>query len=66
LLLLKILEIFNYSVLHERTVFYAPHHSHTSIQWNKIRNNHQTVLTELNRAKKLFYSSRRSRGYKER
>jgi hypothetical protein len=25
-LLLKILEIFNSSVLHERTVFYAPHH----------------------------------------
>jgi hypothetical protein len=39
LLLLKILEIFNSSVFHERTVFYAPHHSHTSIQWNKIRNN---------------------------
>jgi hypothetical protein len=52
LLLLKILEIFNSSVLHKRTVFYAPHHSHTSIQWNKIRNNHQTVLTELNRAKR--------------
>jgi hypothetical protein len=66
LLLLKILEIFNSSVLHERTIFYAPHHSHTSIQWKKIRNNHQTVLTELNRAKKFFYSSRRSRGYKER
>jgi hypothetical protein len=65
-LLLKVLEIFNSSVLHERTVFYAPHHSHTSIQWNKIRNNHQTLLTELNRGKKSFYSSRRSRGHKER
>jgi hypothetical protein len=54
LLLLKVLEIFNSSVLHERTVFYAPHHSHTSIQWNKIKNNHQTVLTELNRAKNYF------------
>jgi hypothetical protein len=65
-LLLKILEIFNSGVLHERTVFYAPHHPHTSIQWKKIRNSHQTVLTELNRGKKSFYSSRRSRGYKER
>jgi hypothetical protein len=65
LLLLKVLEIFNSGVLHERTVFYAPHHSHTSIQWNKIRNNHQTVLIELSRGKKLFYSSRRSRGHKE-
>jgi hypothetical protein len=66
LLLLKILEIFNSGILHERTVFYSPHHSHTSIQWNKIRNNHQTVLTELIRGKKLFYSSRRSCGHKER
>jgi hypothetical protein len=66
LLLLKVLEIFNSGVLYERTVFYAPHHSHTSIQWNKIRNNHQTVLTELNRGKMLFYLSRRSRGYKDR
>jgi hypothetical protein len=66
LLLLKVLEIFNSGVFHERTVFYAPHHSHTSIQWNKIRNNHQTVPTEQNRGKKLFYSSRRSRGNKER
>jgi hypothetical protein len=57
-LLLKVLEIFNSGVVHERTIFYAPHHSHTSIQWNKIRNNHQTVLTELNRGKKSFYSSR--------
>jgi hypothetical protein len=65
-LLLKILEIFNSDVFHERTVFYAPHHSHTSIQWNKIRNNHQTVLTELNRSKKSSYSSRRSRGHKKR
>jgi hypothetical protein len=64
LLLLKILEIFNSDVFHVRTVFYAPHQSHTSIQWNKIRNNHQTVLTELNRGKKSFYSPRRSRGYK--
>jgi hypothetical protein len=63
LLLLKVLVIFNSDVFHERTVFYAPHHSHTSIQWKKIRNNHQTVLTELNRGKKSFYSSRRSRGY---
>jgi hypothetical protein len=66
LLLLKVLEIFNSGVLHERTVFYAPHHSHTSIQWKKIRNNHQIVLTELNRGKKSFYSLRRSRGHKER
>jgi hypothetical protein len=44
-LLLKTLEIFNSSVLYERTVFYAPHHPHTSIQWKQIRNNHQTVLT---------------------
>jgi hypothetical protein len=28
LLLLKVLEFFNSGVLHERTVFYAPHHSH--------------------------------------
>jgi hypothetical protein len=66
LLLLKVLEIFNSDVFHARTVFYATHHSHRSIQWNKIRNNHQSVLTELNRGKKLFYSSRRSRGHKER
>jgi hypothetical protein len=46
LLLLKVLKIFNFSAFHVRTVFYAPHHSHTSIQWNKIRNIHQTVLTE--------------------
>jgi hypothetical protein len=39
LLLLKVLEIFNSGVFHVRTVFYAPHHSHTSIQWKKIRNN---------------------------
>jgi hypothetical protein len=66
LLLLKVLKIFNSGVFHVRTIFYAPHHSHTSIQWNKIRNNHQTILTEQNRGIKLFYSSRRSRGYKER
>jgi hypothetical protein len=66
LLLLKVLEIFNSGVFHVRTVFYAPHHSHTRIQWNKIINNHQTVLMEQNRDVKLFYSSRRSRGQKER
>jgi hypothetical protein len=66
LLLLKVLEIFNFSVFHVRTVLYAPHYSHTSIQWNKIRSNHQTVLTEQNRGKTLFYSLRRPRGYKER
>jgi hypothetical protein len=66
LLLLKVLEIFNSGVLHVRTVFYAPHNSHTSIQCNKIRNNHQTELTEQNRGEKLFYSSRRLLGYKER
>jgi hypothetical protein len=65
-MLLKILETFNSGVLHERTVFYAPHHAHTSIQWNKLRNNHQTVLTKLNRGKKLFFSPRRSRVHKER
>jgi hypothetical protein len=65
LLLLKVLEIFNSGIFHEQTVFYAPHHSHTSIQWKQIRNNHQTVPTEQNRGKKLFYSSRRSLGYKE-
>jgi hypothetical protein len=32
LLLLKVLEIFNFSVFHVRIVCYAPHHSHTSIQ----------------------------------
>jgi hypothetical protein len=64
-LLLKVLEIFNSGVFHVQTVFYAPHHSQTTIQWNKIKNNHQTVLTKQNRGKKLFYSSRRSRGYKE-
>jgi hypothetical protein len=53
LLLLKVLEIFNYGVFHERTVFYAPHHSHTSIQWNKLSNNHQTVLTELKQGQKV-------------
>jgi hypothetical protein len=35
LLLLKVLKFFSLSVFHVRTVFYAPHHSHTSIQWNK-------------------------------
>jgi hypothetical protein len=45
LLLLKVLEIFNFSAFYVQTVFYAPHHTHTSKQWNKIRNNHQTVLT---------------------
>jgi hypothetical protein len=65
LLLLKVFEIFNSGVFHERTIFYAPHHSHTSIQWKQIRSNHQTVLTEQNRGKKLFYSSRRSCGHKE-
>jgi hypothetical protein len=44
-LLLKVLEIFNSGVFHERTVFYAPHHSHTSKNGKQIRNNHQTVLT---------------------
>jgi hypothetical protein len=44
-LLLKTLEIFNSSVLYERTVFFAPHHPHTSIQGKQIRNNYQTVLT---------------------
>jgi hypothetical protein len=58
LLLLKVLEIFNFSAFHVRTVFYAPHHSQTCIQWNKIRNNHQTVLTKQNRGIKLFYSLR--------
>jgi hypothetical protein len=66
LLLLKVLEIFNFSTFPVRTVFYAPHHSHTSIQWYKIRNNHQIVLTEQNIGIKLFYLSRQSRGYKER
>jgi hypothetical protein len=64
LLLLKVLEIFSSGVFHVRTVFYAPHYSHTSIQWNKKKST--TVLTEQNRDKRLFYSSRRSRGYKER
>jgi hypothetical protein len=32
LLLLKVLEIFNSGVFHVRIVFYAPHHTHTSIQ----------------------------------
>jgi hypothetical protein len=45
LLLLKVLKLFNFSVFHVRIVFYAPHHSQTSIQWNKIRNNHQIVVT---------------------
>jgi hypothetical protein len=45
LLLLKVLEIFNSGVFHVRTIFYAPDYSHTSKQWNNIRNNHQTVLT---------------------
>jgi hypothetical protein len=53
LLLLRVLEIFNSGVFHIRTVFYSPHHSHTSIQWNKIRNNHQTVLTGQNRGKSV-------------
>jgi hypothetical protein len=66
LLLLKVLEIFNSGVFPERTIFYAPHHSHTSIQWKQIRNNHQIVPTEQKRGKKLFYLMRRSRGYKER
>jgi hypothetical protein len=64
-LLLKVLKFFNFSVFHVRIVFYAPHHTHTSKQWNKIRNNHQIVLTKQNRGIKLFYSSMRSRGYKE-
>jgi hypothetical protein len=66
LLLLKVLEIFNFSVFHLRTVFYAPYHTHTSKQWNEIRNNHQIVVTEQNRGIKLLYTSIRSRGYKER
>jgi hypothetical protein len=46
LLLLKVFGVFNFSAFHAWFVFYAPHHTHTSKQWNKIRNNHQTVLTE--------------------
>jgi hypothetical protein len=57
-LLLKVLEILNSGVYHVRTVFYAPHHSHTSIRWKQIRNNHQIVLTEQKMGKKLFYLSR--------
>jgi hypothetical protein len=51
LLLLKVLEIFNSGVFHVRIVFYAPHHSHTSIQWNKIRKNQKTIVTEQTGAK---------------
>jgi hypothetical protein len=47
-LLLKTLEIFNSRVLHERTVFYAPHHSHTSIQWKQ---NKKQSPNSTNRAK---------------
>jgi hypothetical protein len=65
-LLLKILEIFNSGVLHERTVFYAPHHSHTSIQWSKIRNSTPIISNSNKDNRKLFYSSRRSCGHKER
>jgi hypothetical protein len=52
LLLLKVLKIFNFSVFHLRTVFYAPHHSHTSKQWNKI-SNHQTVLNVTKQGHKI-------------
>jgi hypothetical protein len=55
LLLPKILEIFNSSVLHERTVFDAPHHSHTSIQWKQIRNS--TPITVIKATEN--YSTRR-------
>jgi hypothetical protein len=64
LVLLKVFGIFNGCVFHVRIIFYAPHHTHTSKQWNKIKNNHQIVLTEQNNGIKLFYTSIRSRGYK--
>ena len=41
------------------------HRAHTSKQWNKIRNNHQTISTPQNRDTKLIYTSRRTPGYKE-
>jgi hypothetical protein len=66
LLLLKILEIFNSDVFHVRTVFYAPHHSHTIIQWKQIRNNTPIISNRSKNNRKLFFSSRRSRGHKER
>jgi hypothetical protein len=66
LLLVKVLKFFNFSVVHVRFVFYAPHHTHTRKQWNKIRNIHQTVLTEQSRGVKLFYTLIRTHGYKER
>jgi hypothetical protein len=65
LLLLKVFGIFNGSIFHVRIVFYTLHHTHTSKQWNKIRNSHQTVLTEHNMGIKMFYTSIRSHGYKE-
>jgi hypothetical protein len=37
LLILKVLKTFNFSVFHVQFVFYAPYHTHTSKQWNKIR-----------------------------
>ena len=42
------------------------HRAHTSKQWNKIRNNHQTISTAQNRDTKLIYTSRQTHGYKER
>jgi hypothetical protein len=66
LLLLKVLEIFNSGVFHVRIVFYAPHHSHTSIQWNKIRKKSKNNSNRTKQGQKLIHSSRRSLGYKER
>jgi hypothetical protein len=48
LLLLKVLEIFNYSVFHVRFVFYAPHHftyKHTMEQ-NKKQSPNSTNITK--------------------
>jgi hypothetical protein len=50
----------------KRFTLYGPQSSHTSIQQDKIRNIPQTDQTEQNSSIKQIYTSRRSRGHKER
>jgi hypothetical protein len=50
----------------QRIALYGPQSSHTSTQYEQIRNSHQTDQTELDSSIKLIYASRRSRGHKER
>jgi hypothetical protein len=64
LLLLKILEFFNSGVLHKRIL--RTTHSQRRIQWKQIRNSTPIISNSNKNNRKLFYSSRRSRGHKER